>query len=523
MAPITRRIIGAPRRLKATTTAAAIVVTALGVTSCSQTTTGGAADGGGTDPSGGQLVIGVSNEILSLDPGLAPSGGRETIAVRNLVFDTLVKQGNDLRPAPRLAKSWSNPDSHTWIFKLRNGIKFTNGEPFNAQVAKYNIERVLDPSLKLYYYSQLSAMVKSVEAPDETTLKITTKGAAPGLLTVLAYMQIVPEKYMKKVGDEKFNKKPIGTGPFTFQKRQGDKVYLTRNANYWGGQPHLKSVVFQTIPEVSSRVAALKSGAIQIASEIPADLSKSLTGSVEPVSTPGTRIYFLGMNVKRAPFNDVKVRRAIASAINRKAIVKNLYEGKAKALNQDAFPAMLGYQKKIEGYTFNQSKAGKVLRHVNTPIVIDVQQSDLTLAQAIMGQLQAVGLKVKVQTVEDGAFKTKVQAGKEQAYLSSWGVAEGDLDAVLIRHFVSSRGAQSKYTNYSSSSLDKKIAREQSTVDAANRQKIFAGIMDQLIADSPWAPIITPDEIYGVSTSVSGWQPSPIGLYFLKDAKLSNS
>ncbi len=521
--------IGARRSATVATAAAAVLALVLagcgGGNKAADPTSAGGTNGSAAAPAGGeggQLVVGVSDQILNLDPGLAPTGGRETIAVRNLIFDTLVLQGNDLKPVARLADSWTNPDDNTWIFKLHPGVSFTNGEPFNAEIAKYNVDRVLDPELQLSYFSQLSSIVDSVEATDADTLTIKTKGASPGLLTILAYMQMVPQKNMEEVGDDAFNKAPIGTGPFKFDKRVGDQVYLTRNDDYWGGKPKLDGVVFQTIPEVSSRIAALKSGSIHIANQIPPDLSATLTGNVKSETVTGTRIFFLAMNVDQAPFDDPAVRRAMSDAIDRESIVENLYAGEGVALNQVGYPAMLGYQKDIDGFAFDPDAARKVLEGITTPVVIDVGQSDATLAQAVYGQLEAAGLKnVTVRIVEDSAFSAAKEGGTTQAYVGSWGVAEGDLDAVLIRHFWSGRSDTSKYTNYSSPEMDKLIETEQAIVDPAKRGELFKPIADLLITDVPWAPIITPNEIYGVSTNVSGWEPSPIGLFQLQDTTIA--
>ena len=145
------------------------------------------------------------------------------------------------------------------------------------------------------------------------------------------------------------------------------------------------------------------------------------------------------MNVHAKPFDDARVRRAVAEAIDAQSIAKQLYSGRAQALNQYAFPAMLGHQKDAAGISYDPAAAKAVLQNAGTPVVIDVTQADSTLAQAVLGQLQAAGLNVRVQTVEDSAFDTKTEAGHSQAYLSSWGVAEGDLDALIIRHFWSGR------------------------------------------------------------------------------------
>lgn len=494
---------------------------AIAATVAAATLTGGqlAAQTGNPDA---RIIIGQADAPELLDPGMVPSGGRETRAIKRQIFDALVLQGSDLRPHPELAKSWTVENETRWIFELRDDVVFHNGEHFNATAAKFTLDRNMAEGSQASWRSQLVALIDSVEIGGEYQLIITTKKPAPTLLRILAFQEILAPDYFKKVGPEAFEAHPVGSGPFEFVSRDGSTVLLKRNEAYWGGAPKVAEAMFVTIPEVSSRIAALKTGEITIADNIPNDLADQLTGNVQPIRVDGTRIYFIAMNVKSPPFDNVEVRRAVANAIDRDLVVSALYGGAARPLTQDAYPEMFGYQADQVGFGYDVEASKAILSKVETPVVLDVRQNDLALAQAMQGFLSAAGLKVEVNLIEDAAFGVKIEAGQSQGYVASWGVAEGDLDAILGRHFWGGRDDTSKYTNYSNARLDELIAAGRSTTDPEQRNVYYAEAMQILVADAPWAPIVNPSELYGASTNLSGWTPSPIGLYDLRNAEISN-
>lgn len=481
---------------------------------------GAAVWGGGALAADVRLVVGQADKPALLNPLQVPAGGRETRAIKRQIFDALVVQGNDLQPGPQLAKSWTVSNETEWTFALRDDVKFHNGEPFNAEAAKFNLDMILAPDSKASWHSQLSSVIESVEVSGEYELKLKTFKPAPTLLVMIAFQEIVPPKYYQEVGPDGFEAAPIGTGPYKFVSRDGSTVVLTRNDEYWGGAPVAAELAFRTIPEVSSRIAALKAGEINIADKIPADLSGELTGNVAPIVAPGTRIYFLAMNVNAEPFNNVKVREAVASSIDRDLLVSALYRGQARPLNQPAFPEMFGYQADAKGFTYDLEAAKAVLSGVTTPVKIDVRQADLVLAQAVQGFLTEAGLNAEVQLVEDAAFDDSIQHGNSQAYVSSWGVAEGDLDAILSRHFWSGRAETSSFTNYKSAELDEPFAAARATTDRDERFKLYTNVVDILVRDAPWATLVNPSEIYGVSANLTGWEPQATGIYFLTKATL---
>jgi peptide/nickel transport system substrate-binding protein len=478
---------------------------------------GGTADDGGA---GVTLTVAQSSDIETMDPAMHRSRINQTV-VRN-VFDALVNQDESLQPVPELATEWEQVDATTWRFTLREEVTFHNGEPFNAEAVKYSLERVIDPEQASPRADMLS-MIDEVVAEDEHTVVITTNGPAPTLLASLSVNEIVPPEYVEKVGDEEFAKKPVGTGPFTFVEWvPNERVVLKANDAYWGGRPQLDSLVFRPIPEVSARVAALQSGDVQIAAEIPADLAQSFNGDVKAASVTGTRIFFLAMNVTRKPVDNLDVRVAINQAIDKESLVKNLYQGFARPLNQPAFPEMVGYNPDFEGYSYDQGAASQVLSKVGSPLQIDVEEKDKTLAQAVAGQLQAAGLTARVNVLETQAFLASIGSGGSTAYLSSWGVAEGDADVIFARHFWSPAREDAFYTGYKNPGLDTLIEQGRSTADQAERERIYAEAIKIVMADAPWAPILNPEEIYGVSTAVQGWSPSPIGRINISGVSLSS-
>jgi peptide/nickel transport system substrate-binding protein len=487
---------------------AAAGVTALALSSALLAACGGDADDG-AQSGGGTLTVAQSADIITMDPAMHRSRINQTV-VRN-VFEALVNQDESLNPVPELATEWTQVDPVTWRFTLRDGVTFHNGEELNAEAVKFSIERVLDPAQASPRASMLS-MITEVSAPDEHTVVITTAQPAPTLLASLSVNEIVPPGYVTEVGDEEFAANPVGTGPFTFVEWvANERVVLAANDDYWGGRPEIDQLVFVPVPEVSARIAALRSGDVDIAADVPADLAVSLNGDVEAVPVSGTRIFFLAMNVTTAPFDDAQVRVAVNRAIDRQLLVDSIYQGRARPLNQPAFPEMAGYHEGFTGYDFDQEAASSVLSAIDATIEIDAEERDRTLAEAVAGMLQAAGLSAQVNVLEGQAFLDATNSGTSIAYLSSWGVAEGDADVIFARHFWSPSRADSVFTGYQNADLDVLIEQGRSTADPDERERIYAEAVEIVMADAPWAPLLNPEEIYGVRVDVQGWQPSPIG------------
>ncbi|MCL4186916.1 MAG: hypothetical protein KJZ85_04855 [Rhodobacteraceae bacterium] len=469
------------------------------------------------------LVVGQAVRPTQFHPLLAPGGGRETRAIKRQIFDALVVQDDNLRPQPQLAKSWTIENDVRWIFELRDDVSFHNAERFNAETVKWNLERILDPNSTAPGASTLRTLIESVEVTGEYQVTVTTKSPAPTLLITLAFVELAPKNLVEEVGDEAFAAAPIGTGPFLFVSRDGSTVQLKRNDAYWGGPAASAEVTFTTIPELSSRIAALRAGEIHIADQIPPDQVVQLSGNVAPATATGTRIFFMAMNVNEPPFDSVAVRQAVALAFDRDLIAQALYGGRARPLNQPAFPEMFGYQPDLAGFRYDPAAARAVLSTVTAPVTLSVRQVDFVLAQAVAGFLADAGLKVELALVEDAAFNDSITGGRLQSYVSSWGVAEGDVDAILHPHFWSERGANRRYTNYANPALDALFYEGRSTTDSARRFAVYADALRLLVDEAPWAVLVNPMDIYGVSNDLTGWMPSPTGMYRINEARVGGN
>jgi peptide/nickel transport system substrate-binding protein len=468
---------------------------------------------------GGTLVVAQTADIDTLDPAMHRD--RITQAVVRNIFEGLVNQDADLDPIPELAEEWEAIDDTSWRFHLREGVEFHNGEPFNAEAVQFSIERVLDEDQGSPRASMLE-MISEVEIEDDYTVIIRTNEPAPTLLPSLAVNEIVPPGYVEEVGDEEFAAAPVGTGPFTFVSHTpNEEVVLEANADYWDGAPEIDTLIFRPIPETASRIAELGSGAVHIAAEIPPDLADTLGDGVEARPVDGTRVFYLAMNVTEAPFDDVDVRRAVNHAVDRDELADDLLDGFARPLHQPLFPEAIGYHDGYEGYDHDPELAEELFGDA-TAVQIDVEQRDQFLAEAVAGQLSAAGLQVTVNTMEAGAFTSAIESGDSQAYLQSWGVAEGDSDVIFARHFYSPSRADAFYTGYENPDVDALIEAGRSTVDEEERDAIYAEAVEIVGDDAPWAPLINPQEIYGVAESIENFEPSRVGRFEVAKTSFSS-
>ena len=324
---------------------------------------------------GDTIIVGMNtNAFLSLDPIMYRSRETETM-IRNM-FDGLVTRTHMGKVVPELAESWQQVDETTYIFTLRKGPKFHNGDPVTIDDVVFTFERVLKPNLSYSKSSPrrdlLGPLIK-VEKIHDNQVRFILANPFPPFLQALVHFQIVPMNYIQKVGDKVFAQKPIGAGPFKFVRADLDvEVLIERFNDYYGGSPYLppvepakvKFAVFKIMPEPTTRVAALLAGEVSIVQAVPADLVDRLkkSKSVQILTVEGTRAYQIELNNKKPPFNDIRVRKAINYAINWEEIISNVYNGYGKRLTTCFLPSGFGYNPKLKLYHYNPKKAKTLLK-----------------------------------------------------------------------------------------------------------------------------------------------------------------
>lgn len=489
----------------------------------------------GAAQNGGDLVIATASDAVSLDP--AGSNDVPSFDVQYNIFEKLVRQDENMELHPSLAVSWENVDETTWEFKLQEGVTFHDGEPFNAEAAKMNLERLLDPDVAAPT-SYLLDMVTEVNAIDEYTLQIKTEYAFGGLLAHLAHPsggmispKVIEADYEAMSNGEAagsaVNANPVGTGYFKFEEwNTGTSIKLVKNDNYWDGEAKLDSVTFKVVPEDLTRIAELNTGD----SHISNPLSASDVAQVE--STDGlyfnqqgsVALDYLGFNVQKAPFDDVRVRQAITMAIDKSQIINGIAEGYALTAEGPLAPNTFGYDETIEGLGYDVEAAKELLAEAgyadgfDTTIWTNDTRERQDIAQNVQSQLAAIGINVEIEIFEWGAYLEQVGNGEHDMFILGWSNSTADADNGLAPLFATENmGAPGNRTFYSNEEFDQLLEDGRTETDETARLAIYKEASEILIEDAPMVYLMHKDYLMGVREQVKGLTMLPTKILQLKD------
>jgi len=480
----------------------------------------------------GQIIISETADTNALDPKYLK--GRQSQDVLRVMFDSLYHRDNNMQIVPWLATSYENPDELTWRFHLRQGVKFHNGNDFKANDVKFTLGRLVEDD------SQFSTRkyVDRVEVVDDYTVDIITKEPYAAFMTRVVLWHMTDEEYFNEVGAEGFGSNPVGTGPFTFVEwAKDERVVFEANRDYWGGSPKIKTVIFTPIPEEATSIAALEAGDVDIIGVPPEYVDQAPEG-IEVVTVPGTRAYFLAMNVNVEPFDDVRVRQAMNYAIDVESIIENVLNGLARRLDNPLLPEAFGYIA-TPVYSYDPDKAKSLLAEAGYPdgfeMKIDARPSYKELAEVLVGQLSALGIKVNVVLTEGAAFTALYEPGFTQTYLGSWGNSEADADGMLSKQFYSDRyscnllGPEGEtgfgdlargcyYTGYANAEVDAAVVAAARDTDPEKRKEYYATAVKIIVEEAPWLFLYNPVEIFAHRDRVQGWAPRSDDLIILDEA-----
>lgn len=455
-----------------------------------------------------ELAIGRPTSPATFDPGFL----KEPATLVDNIFDTLVLRDADMKLVPGLALSWKPVDDTTWEIRLRPGIKFQNGEAFDAEAVKFTFTRVLDPAAKAPTISYVRT-IAGVDVVDPLTVRIRTNGPDPLLPTRLSRYPayIVPPAYVARVGAAEFARKPIGTGPYELAEFvPDDHVTMVANEAYWRGRPAIDKVVWRPIPEATARIAALLSGEVQFIENVPAALVDTLKSSgaadVVDVKNGGLTIY-LGLKSAEKPLDDARVRRALSLAIDRKAIVADILKGKATPTGTQVGPFDAGY-KDIPTPAYDPAAARKLLAEAGYPdgFAIRFQAprryiSSAEVAQAIVQQWAAIGVKAELEVPEWSVYAQQVPAGKQAPiYMLAWGSTQTlDADAALYAILKSGE----PYSTVADPKLDALLDESRRTIAPDARAAVFGKIQDYAAETVPLITLYREDSLYGKAPTVT--------------------
>lgn len=467
-----------------------------------------------------KVVVAIGSDPSTLDPQFPDDGNMRT--VNDNVYEVLI--GRDPKTealVPVLAESYSQKDATTWEVKLRTGVKFQNGEEFNADAAVASIKRIIDPKYKSELLSFVSS-IKDAKAVNATTLQIITDGPDPILPARLTWLAMVPPKYSV---DKDFGNKPVGTGPYKFVEWvKGDHVTLQANADYWGKKPTVQSVVVRMIPEAATRVAALRANEVDLIRDLPPE---SASQAPKVAAQPGLQFPWIRINTLKGKLADVRVRQALNYAVDKAALAKSLYGGYAVVADgQLLTPGHFGYNKDLKAYPFDVNKAKALLKEAGADgmelsLVGESGRwlKDKELVEAIAGYLQAVGLKPKVQIVEWSAWLDLLFAGPDKApdlLYSSHDNSLLDADRTLTALFHSKTDTAGGQSAYKNADLDKLIDSGRSETDVAKRAAMYNQAEKIVYDDAPTIFLLNLQDIYGLSKRLN-WTPRLDGRIFFNE------
>ncbi|MFY0545829.1 ABC transporter substrate-binding protein [Brevibacillus sp. H7] len=452
-----------------------------------------------------ELIVAAEQEPVGYDPHKVPAAS--SVRVYALVYDSLTKLDESLNVIPNLAEKWEvAPDGKTITFTLHKGVKFHNGQEMTAEDVKYSFERILNPDTGAIAKSYFSS-VEAIEAKDPTTIvfKLKNPDAAFIANTASAFASIVPK------GSTDLTKDAMGTGPFKLEKSEpGQYVLLKKNPDYWNKDlPKVEAIKFQIMKDEAERLAAIRSGKVDI-STVSADSAKLLEGKpgVQVKSYQSLEYSYLGINVKKKPFDDPRVRQAISYAIDRNQIVQTVWKGQA-SLTGPIAPALTNWALDPAAYpSYKQdiAKAKQLLAEAGYPNGFEtVLETAATYpdmaesAQVLQQQLKAIGINAKINQLEWAKY-IETWKSKDMTLLVGRNTSGVDSDRSM-RFFFHTEGSANVW-NYSNPKYDELVVKALQTVDQGERKKLYDQAQQLLVEDAPNLFLASPKNFYAVSDKV---------------------
>jgi len=482
-----------------------------------------------TPREGGTLVIARVNDANNLDPHFLTILVSQSV-IHHKVYEGLVKMGENGDFEPMLATEWKQLNDVTWEFKLREGVTFHDGAPFNAEAVQKTIARVLDKKVASPR-ANLFEMIKEVKAVDDHRVQFILHAPFAPLLSVLASGEgaIISPKAIEQYGLE-LSKHPTGTGPFTFQSwTPGQEIVLVKNENYWGKKPKIDKVVFKAVPEDATRIAMVETGEAHVAEQLPVtEIERVQSSSTMNVGRfEAFYVDFIAFNTKKKPFDDVRVRRAIAYAVDTESILKGVYNNVGKKTNSTMGPKVIGYSPNVKGYEYDLNKAKKLLAEAGYPngftatITTNDIKARINVAEVLQSQLKGIGIDLKVNVVESGAFVQAAIKGDTEMHIRGWGNATGDGDYNQYNLYHSaSVGAAGNYSFYTNAEVDKLIEAARKEQDLEKRKEYYEKAQEIERRDVVDIPLRSVENIVAMSKNVKGVFISPSGLIQFYDASI---
>ena len=452
------------------------------------------------------LTTAIGQNPPTLDPQTTFNGF--SFHVTNQIYETLVRVTPDNEVVPGLATAWTFVEPTRLRFDLREGVRFHDGSELDAAAVAASLERLLDPATAAPGRFVVSA-ISSVEVVDASTVDVVTGQPFAPILAHLAH----PVASVVPVGlAETLSRQPVGTGPYRFVSWvDGSQVELVANDAYWGGAPAIERVVVRIIPEVSTQIVELRSGGVDIIFNVPPDNYLSLQNDATLVTEAieGWGSAHLGINVAAPELADLRVRQAIAHAIDKALITEEFLRGLA-APAVAPIPRTVRFAADLEEpYPYDPEGARALLADAGVSglsLRLDVYQNpDLeAVAQVLQFALAEIGIDLTIRVQDFAAYTQAIESDDAQLYLTAWGTVTLDADYTLYAFFHSSEIPGNNRSRYAVGEVDTLLERGRAVADEAERLAAYAEVQATVVRDLPMVTLYYPLFTYAKRPALEG-------------------
>jgi peptide/nickel transport system substrate-binding protein len=485
----------------------------------------------------GTLIVGTETDIENFDPGRAIA--LATNRVQSAVYEGLVKYAPgtiDLIPhlateIPTVENGGVSADGLTYTFKLREGVKFTDGADFNAEAVKISYQRLYDESFQYYDAANTAGFqigsLQTVEVVDPLTVKfiLSAPNAAFVELANIGSGKIVSPKAIQETPIDQLGEITAGTGPFKLKTwEKGTKAELERNEEYWGPKPALKTLIFRPIPEPTARVAALLNGEVDMIVVVPPDAIDSIKDDANLTyeQGPSNHYWFIELNTREGPFADVRVRQAANFAVNKEGLANDILHGSAVPATQPMPAANWSYNPDVKGYPYDPEKAKALLAEAgyadgfSTQMIIPTNGSGMMVPvqmnEYIQGNLRDVGIDVEIQSFEWisylGVWSQGLTADIGIANQSVMASEPYFANFLLQSTFTPAEGGFN-IGYYSNPEVDQLLTDALVSPDREQRKQIYFQAWAKVTEDAPWIFVVNDLQPMAFKTKVKGYLTNP--------------
>ncbi len=468
------------------------------------------------------LAQGVDPE--SLDPALDTL--ISSVGVMMNIYDALIWRNGKGEIVPALAESWDFPETNRMRLKIRQGVKFHDGSILTVEDVVFSYQRLFDKDSPSPLLSSLKGFVDSVEKVDDSTVLVKMPAARATVIPTLVRVPIISKSVFERVGVQAFGIAPVGTGPFKFKTwDKNERIVLERFNDHWRGPAAIRSYVIRPIPEDFARFASLLNGEVDIIANLTAERVKEIENNtaLKWKGVASARNMFVGMNTRKKPFDDIRVRYALNHAVDKQALIDIVMGGhaieNASVCTQTLFGAT-----KVDSFKYDVNKSKKLLAEAGYPNGFETTllgpvgryTKDKEIQEAIAGMLAEVGVRVKHVQPEWAQFIKQWLGQKYPMHYIGTGNQVMDCDQHLGYRIDGKR--YNRY--YQSDLIDTLIQKELVEYDVGKRKAILAEIQEKIRDDAPWIFLFDLKDLYGMTARIK-WDPRADEMVWAYDIKVS--